>query len=222
MAELDRLVAAFRDPTRRAILLRFQCDPAPRTVDEVASAAGVHRSVAFTHLEQLAALGFLTVGRRKGRQGKPAKLYQLDDRLIQFSHPARDFLRLSTLLAEALAEAGESPADAVRRIGRREGARIAAPGTIGIDAAVEVLDRLGGLPLLDGEDLHAQNCIFREACAAAPELVCGLQAALLEGAAEPGGRLLSVAALGSDGDGGCHFRVAHREPAGEPAILGTS
>ncbi|HUY55110.1 MAG TPA: helix-turn-helix domain-containing protein, partial [Candidatus Nanopelagicaceae bacterium] len=74
---LEKVVAALQDPTRRAILLSFYRDPAARTVAEVAETAGVHRSVVYSHLEKLLALGYLVGGQRHGRPGKPAKTYQL-------------------------------------------------------------------------------------------------------------------------------------------------
>src|ERR1700746_3268530 len=71
--DLERALGALRDFTRRDILLRFYSDPRPRSVDDVARAAGIHRSVAFDHLERLVVLRYLEVERRRGFPGKPAK-----------------------------------------------------------------------------------------------------------------------------------------------------
>jgi predicted ArsR family transcriptional regulator len=74
---MDRALGALRDFTRRDILLRFYAERKARSVDEVARASGIHRSVAFDHLERLVALGYLEVERRRGLPGKPAKIYRL-------------------------------------------------------------------------------------------------------------------------------------------------
>src|SRR5579864_4683736 len=68
--DMERALGALRDFTRRDILLRFYSDPRPRSVDDVAKTAGVHRSVAFDHLERLVALGYLDSERRRGFPGK--------------------------------------------------------------------------------------------------------------------------------------------------------
>src|SRR5215831_12698865 len=77
LQELEQTMAALRDPTRRRILLGFYDNSVDRTIDDVAAGAGVHRTVAFQHLERLAALGYLTTDQRRGLRGKPAKVYRL-------------------------------------------------------------------------------------------------------------------------------------------------
>src|SRR6267143_6388384 len=75
--DMERALGALRDFTRRDILLRFYADRKPRSVEDVGREAGVHRSVAFEHLERLVALGYLEVAHRRGLPGKPAKIYKL-------------------------------------------------------------------------------------------------------------------------------------------------
>src|SRR5690349_2710429 len=98
-SDMERALGALRDFTRRDILLRFYSDPRPRSVDDVARTAGIHRSVAFDHLERLVVLGYLEVERRRGFPGKPAKIYRLAAGPVHISHPMRRY----DLLAEALA-----------------------------------------------------------------------------------------------------------------------
>src|SRR5712692_3930986 len=97
-SDMERALGALRDFTRRDILLRFYADRKARSVDEVARAASVHRSVAFEHLERLVSLGYLESERRRGLPGKPAKIYRLTAGPVQISHPMRRF----DVLAEAL------------------------------------------------------------------------------------------------------------------------
>src|SRR6202158_3015055 len=100
--EIDRAISALQDRTRRRILLDFYVHQPEWTVDDAATAAGVHRTVAHGHLERLVALGYLAVGQRRGKSGKPANLYRLAGQQIDFSYPVRRFARLGGLLAEGL------------------------------------------------------------------------------------------------------------------------
>lgn len=187
-AEIDRVVDALQDSTRRGILLSFYSNPVPRTVDEVAQEVGVHRTVAFSHLERLAALGYLSTGQRRGRLGKPAKLYHLEDRPIQLSHPPRHFARLASLLASGLRVLGDTGTRAAREAGYRHGASLIARRVSSVEAALDQLAPLGAAYSFDGSDVVvANNCVFREACEVEPEVICQLHAGLLEGALQAGG-----------------------------------
>src|SRR4029077_17380575 len=86
--DMERALGALRDFTRRDILLRFYSDRKPRSVDDVAEFAGIHRSVAFDHLERLVGLGCLESERGRVFPGKPAKIYRLTAGPLQLSHPA--------------------------------------------------------------------------------------------------------------------------------------
>jgi len=189
--EAERLAGAIQDPTRRKILLAFYQREEPVTVDQVAKAAGIHRSVAFTHLERLAALGYLTVTQRRGFAGKPAKLYQRSsDRPIQFGFPARQPGLLAKMLIEALAGCGATGAAAAREAGRRWGAILGARGR----TPAEVLDSaefLGADYEVRGDTIVARNCIFHEACQLDRAIVCGVHGGLIEG-------MLSAAGMSFD------------------------
>ena len=76
----------------------------------------------------------------------------------------------------------------------------------GASSAVRALSSLGGRYLLKGEELHARNCIFREACTGNPA-VCTVHAAIIEGALDAAGVTASVSPTGADGAGGCRYLV---------------
>jgi predicted ArsR family transcriptional regulator len=208
--DLDQALAALRDPTRRTILLDFYDDPRDRTVDEVAAAIGVHRTVAFQHLERLLALGFLATDRRRGGvRGKPAKVYRLARGPIEVSHPARLHRQLAGLLAQALDRLGRAGRaagrDAGRDYGRSLGAARPAPDVL---AALVPLEALGGRYVVEpGGVLVAANCVFREACEDSPQVVCGLHAGMLEGVLASGDQPHTVAPLGPRPEKGCAFAV---------------
>ncbi len=206
---MERALGALRDFTRRDILLRFYADRRARSVDDVARAAGIHRSVAFDHLERLVALGYLEVERRRGLPGKPAKIYQLTAGPLQISHPIRRY----DVLAEALARSiegigGEGGKVAFKLAGRTFGRTLAMPGVASLAAALEPLTDLGG----DYDVGHAgridcANCLFAEVCRRVPN-ICLFHAGVIEGLTGRDGLQSEVKSLGPREEGVCAFFAA--------------
>ncbi len=204
---MERAVSALQDLTRRDILYRFYANPTPRTAAEVAKSAGIHRSVAFDHLERLVSLGYLQTERRRGFPGKPAKLYRLAQGPITVSHPPRQFGLLAQHLAAAVEEFGPAGRAAARRAGRALARSLDPAPPLGQSpaACLRPLEALGGrYELGRGGDLSAGNCLFREACDAA-RVVCEFHAGLLEGLLEPAG--MEVESAGPWGAAGCRYRL---------------
>lgn len=212
---MEQTLAALRDPTRRTILFSFYDHPGERTIDEVAAVAGVHRTVAFQHLERLVAFGYLTTGRRPGSRGKPAKLYRLARGPIELTHPTRLYRQLAGLLARALEKLGSAGRAASLEAGRDfggligSGRRATNPGE-----ALAPLAALGGDYVFGADGvLVAVNCIFREACEQAPQVVCGLHAGLLEGVLAAADQPHRVSALGPRAHAACAYAIeAERAP----------
>lgn len=206
--DLERAVSALQDPTRRGILLDFYVNRTERTVDDVAKAARVHRTVAFSHLERLAALGYLVTSQLRGKSGKPAKLYQLAERPIEVHYPMRRFELLAALLATSLVQLKRNGVQAARKAGRRYGTSLISQPAGSVQ---EVLDQLAPLgseyAVQTGDVVLARNCVFREACRQAPQVICQLHAGLLEGALRQAGIDRHAQAEGSRG-AGCSYRVA--------------
>lgn len=206
LTEVDRTISALQDPTRRRILLDFFVHQPEWTATEVADAVGVHRTVAHSHLERLVALGYLLSSQRRGTSGKPAKLYRLAGRQIELSYPVRRFARLSGLLAQAL-HGTSGGSQAAHEAGRGYGASLVMKPA---DSPRSVLDQLASLGadyrLTDGE-VVAQNCIFRQACELAEDIVCELHAGVLEGAFQKAGLHLRTEAFGNYAEHGCAYRV---------------
>src|ERR1700682_705176 len=142
-SDMERALGALRDFTRRDILLRFYADRKPRSVDEVSREAGVHRSVAFEHLERLVALGYLDVERRRGLIGKPAKIYKPADGPAQTSIPMRRYDVLAEALAKAFEGLGDIGSHAVRRAGRSLGVELSRSGAKSPLAALEPMTEIG-------------------------------------------------------------------------------
>jgi predicted ArsR family transcriptional regulator len=196
MSQVERVASALGEPTRRNILLALYEDPEPRTVDQVAALAGVHRTVAFNHLERLAELGYLVSEKRRGVRGKPAKLYRPAHRRLELSHPQRRFGELAALLAASLGGLGEPGVEAARAAGLGFGRSLAGG-----------LAELGADYLVEDSSIVARNCVFREACDCARAVVCGLHSGLLEGARGRVGLVGQVVPGGPVGETGCRFVI---------------
>lgn len=195
------LLRALADTTRRRILACLQGRPEPLTVDEVAAAQGIHRTVAFEHLEVLAGLGLLERSSRTGFRGRPARTYRARDEAAEVSYPPRQHRLLAGLLAGAIA-AGTDPG----RAGETYGRGLAAGCGSGAEAIAR-LEPLGARYEMVGNQIRARNCIFREACDSAREVVCRVQAGLLQGALAAGGVRREVTPRGPDAGGGCRYEA---------------
>ncbi len=206
--DMERALGALRDFTRRDILLRFYADRKARSVDDVAHAVGIHRSVAFDHLERLVALGYLEVERRRGLPGKPAKIYRLTAGPVQISHPMRRY----DVLAEALARAFEGIGSdggqaAIKDAGRQLGRGLARPRFVALPDALEPLVEMGAdYEMGRGGRIECRNCLFAEVCRRAP-IVCSFHAGVLEGLTARDGRQSRVESLGFREPGGCAYTV---------------
>ncbi len=211
---MERALGALRDFTRRDILLRFYADRKARSVDDVAEVAGIHRSVAFDHLERLVALGYLESERRRGFPGKPAKIYRLTAGPVQLSHPARRYDVLAEALARALQGLGDNGSLVARRAGRAYGEALGRPGARSVGKALEPLMEMGGEYSVEGKRIDCTNCLFAEVCRRAP-VICGFHAGLLEGVLAISGFPIDVEALGFRDLNGCAFNT-YQEPGGLP------
>lgn len=206
-ADMERALGALRDFTRRDILLRFYAERKPRSVDEVAKAAGIHRSVAFDHLERLVGLGYLEVERRRGLPGKPAKIYRLSAGPVQISHPMRRYDVLAEGLAIAFQSLGESGGHAARQAGRAHGEKLARPGARSSLAALEPMREMGAeYEVGPGGSVVCSNCLFAEVCRRAP-VICVFHAGLIQGLLERSGLPADVEALGWRDPDGCAYAI---------------
>lgn len=178
--DMERALGALKDFTRRDILLRFYADRKALTVDEVARASGIHRTVAFDHLERLVALGYLEVERRRGFAGKPAKIYRLTAGPVQISHPMRRYDVLAEALARSFGEMGSEGANAMKQAGLMLGRSLARPRTSSVANALEPLSEMGGQYETADDSIVCLNCLFAEVCRRVPE-ICLFHAGVIEG-----------------------------------------
>src|SRR5690348_5135740 len=185
---MDPLAAltSLGDATRRRVYEHVAAQVAPVSRDEVAREAGIGRTLAAYHLDRLAAEGLLEVSfeRRSGRSGpgagRPAKLYARTQREVSVNVPPRDYPLAARLLADAAANDPDghvqrSLLEAAERLGRE----------IADDAGARELEPLlrerGYEPYDDDGVTRMRNCPFHAVAQRQPELVCGMNLALLQG-----------------------------------------
>jgi predicted ArsR family transcriptional regulator len=182
-------LSALDDPVRRRLYDLVCASAAPVGRDEAAAELGITRTLAAYHLDKLAAQGLLTIAfeRRSGRRGpgagRPAKLYARSTREVSVSVPPRDYGLAAVLLADAAAndETGATEralSAAADRLGRELAADEAA-GEVDVAAAL----RARGYEPYEDEPgvLRLRNCPFHAAAQRQPEVVCGMNLALLRG-----------------------------------------
>jgi predicted ArsR family transcriptional regulator len=193
-------LAVLSDALRRRMYLYVREQTSPVSREEVARALGLSRRLAAFHLDKLAEEGLLTYhyerppGRSGPGAGRPAKRYRVSDMELGVTVPERRYDLLGRLLVDAVRT--EAPGDqprthafeTARKAGlelgesvRRE-RRLRPPGaerTLAV--ASEVLSDHGFEPSRVGEQLILRNCPFHALSRYAPELVCGMNQAFMDG-----------------------------------------
>jgi predicted ArsR family transcriptional regulator len=186
--------AALADPLRRRLYELAVAAEAPIGRDEAAREAGIGRSLAAYHLDQLVEDGWLEVSyaRRDGRTGpgagRPAKFYAPTAVEVTVQVPPRDDTLVAHLLATAVeadpsGEARQALRAATRAAGRALGETLAGdPG----DAMLDALTARGYAPLATDDGIRLRNCPFHHLVDDHLDLVCSLNEDLLGAAAEAG------------------------------------
>jgi predicted ArsR family transcriptional regulator len=208
--------AVLEDPQRRAIYSFVRRAHRPVTREDVADGADVSRSLAAFHLERLLDAGLLTAdyarptGRSGPGSGRPAKRYLPTNAEISLEIPPRQYALAGRLLVLAIesAQAAGTAREAATRVAGEEGLRIGQDYAVRAPArdvctAVEALTELGFEPLVeDSGDVTLANCPFHALADVSPELVCGMNEALVQGVVDGLG-VTDVEALLSPADGRC-------------------
>ena len=225
-------VSSLEDPVRARLYRIVAESDAPVGRDEAAAAAGIGRPLAAYHLDKLAELGLLTASyqRPEGRggpgAGRPAKVYTRSDREFAVSVPPREYELAARLLAVAVEADVGGPSwaalhDAAWQFGCNLGRRAAAAQTGAVDPAQKravletVLRDHGFEPWHDeGGTVRLRNCPFHSLAAVHPDMVCGMNLALMRGLVEG----LDADALNPElnpPQGRCCVALAARQQTGE-------
>lgn len=224
-AEIQRLVAALGDGTRRRVFFVVREADGLVGKDEVAEAVGITRRLAGFHLDKLVEQGFLRAEfqRRTGRTGpgagRPAKLYALAEAEQRSTLEVKHYDLLAELLLRAMSDrSGEDPQQVLERVGYEFGRELGeaerqagrSPSyqstTDAVMGVVGVLTRFGfGATAEDDGRITARACPFEEMAKVDPVRVCGLDRAIWRGvlsAFNPDAELTSPSST-AQGDPAC-------------------
>jgi predicted ArsR family transcriptional regulator len=202
--DLETVAASFgalEDDVRRRLYLFIRAQGRPVSRDEAAKEAGISRKLAAFHLEKLVDRGLLKTqytrppARTGPGAGRPPKMYEPSDLELGASLPERRYDIVGEILVEAIQSRSpdESINQAARRIARetghelgrevrRSGNRHPAGPERALSVARDVLRRHGFEPYEStAGDLALRNCPFHALSQRSPELVCGLNQALIDG-----------------------------------------
>jgi predicted ArsR family transcriptional regulator len=193
-------LAALSDDLRRRLYVHVRGQAHPVSREQAAAAVGISRKLAAFHLDKLVEQGLLTYDYRRppGRTGpgagRPAKVYRPSEVEIELSIPERRYDLMGTLLADAISTAPpDTPSvphavatarDAGHRLGeeiRRE-RKLRPPGPErALAVAAEILEAHGFEPYREGREIRLRNCPFHALSHHAPQLVCAMNHAFIDG-----------------------------------------
>lgn len=178
-------LSALADPLRRRLYDYVARADTPVRRDEAAASVGISRTLAAYHLDRLTDAGLLATsyarpdGHTGPGAGRPAKHYEPVDHEVSITVPPRTYHLLARLLADAVAA---DPTDQV------VSALLVAAEKDGQANCIHDSDLLTALrtrayepEIADTGDIDLHNCPFHQLAQAYPQLVCGLNHALLRG-----------------------------------------
>jgi predicted ArsR family transcriptional regulator len=196
-------VAALGDEVRRNLYRFVRRQSRPVTREESARAVRISVKLAAFHLDKLVERGLLRTDHEvphgaSRRVGRSPKRYAPSDVEVSLSLPERHYELLGEILIDSLVQtdvrrpdqtpvevAKHVASDRGKRLGAdvREGRRLGRPGPERTLAAAEtLLEQHGYEPVDDGQGgFLLRNCPFHALVHRAPELVCSLNVAFIDG-----------------------------------------
>ncbi|WP_033388779.1 helix-turn-helix transcriptional regulator [Kibdelosporangium aridum] len=212
-----KAVAALDDDLRWRMYTFIRAERRPVTRDEAAASVGISRKLAAFHLDKLVDAGLLKAGyQAAGKVGRAPKVYEPTDVDIRVAIPQRQHDVLAEILLDAVVakdvsdEAVKAAAQRGENLGTNERDK-AKLGRLGAERALTVaegvLTRYGFEPAREGPTcLRLRNCPFHPLAAKAPDLVCAINQAFLNGLLD-GLEAPSVRAVLEPAPGECCVRL---------------
>lgn len=223
-------IGALADEVRRGLYRFVRRQERPVTRAEAARALRISIKLASFHLDKLVERGLLYADSEAPRGihrrvGRAPKWYRPSDLQVSLSLPERRYDLLGEILVDALTQADpqEPSTDTATKVAHEHGERLGArtrearrlgrPGperTLAV--AEELLDRHGFEPATDHVGgLVLRNCPFSVLARRAPELVCSLNAAFIDGLLRGMGNTTVAAELAPQ-EGLCCVRLTPPAP----------
>lgn len=204
-------LTALSEPLRRELYRFARAAENPITRDDAARHAGISRKLAAFHLDRLVEAGLLRVGTASPaageprRRGRARKTYAPSTVAIEVSIPAHHYDLLGELLVDAVESTRrrDDPRRAALRVAHERGVQLGRdarsksrrPGAA-FRAAFGLLEQCGYEPVtVDADRVVLRSCPFVSLAQRAPDLVCGMNHALLDGVLEGVGARGSEAVL---------------------------
>jgi predicted ArsR family transcriptional regulator len=200
-------IAALAEPIRRKLYRYVAAQSEPVSRDQACEGLGIPRHTAKFHLDKLVEQDLLVTSfkrltdRRGPGAGRPTKLYQRSDRELSVTVPERRYDLAGQLMAQAIES---SARDGVPVVDALHAAAAALGCSIGdrvrdllqrgrsrervLDAASQALAEYGYEPRHEGDQVELVNCPFHLLAQEHTGLVCGMNLALISGAAEQVGQ----------------------------------
>jgi predicted ArsR family transcriptional regulator len=195
-------IAALAEPVRRDLYRYVAAQSEPVSRDQACEGLGIPRHTAKFHLDKLVEEGLLVTSfkrlsdRRGPGAGRPTKLYQRSERELSVTLPERRYDLAGQLMARAIEESARDDVPVVQAlhaaaaaVGRSLGDQMRARLQRGrsrerlLDAASQTLAAYGYEPSHEGDSVELINCPFHLLAQEHTGLVCGMNLALLAGAA---------------------------------------
>lgn len=186
------------DPTRFNIYQYIIQHHKPVSVLEMAELFNIHPNVARLHLSKLEEINVITSHlERTGKGGRPSRLYELSEKVIELNFPHRDYKLLSSIAIESLVELGELGKNALYETGKKYGievmkqSQVANIDDLPIEEKMFLLEDAGRMlgmypkfkydPSNNSISFQVNNCPFKEVVSKNKTMVCNLHHAFLEG-----------------------------------------
>jgi predicted ArsR family transcriptional regulator len=216
-------IGALTEPARAALYRYVAAQPEPVGREQAAAAVGIAVHSAKFHLDRLVAEGLLEVefrrlsGRTGPGAGRPAKLYRRSAAQFSVSLPERRYDLAGRILAAGVDRSvrdGEPVLGAIHAVALESGRAAGADGPADKpepERTTDVLAAHGYEPRLDVDEIALANCPFDALAREHTELVCGINAAFVEGVLDGLG-CTSLQARLDPHPSMCCVRVRAREP----------
>lgn len=186
------------DPTRFNIYQYIIQNHRAVSVLDMAEEFDIHPNVARLHLSKLEEIKLVVSHfQRTGKGGRPSRLYQLSDQVIELNFPHRDYKLLSSIAIESFVELGEPGRKALYQTGRKYGLEMikqhAIPNAehLTVEEKICILEDAGTMlgmypkfdynPEQNSISFKVNNCPFKEVVEQDQTMICNMHHSFLEG-----------------------------------------
>ncbi|TXL67970.1 helix-turn-helix domain-containing protein [Cerasibacillus terrae] len=195
MEQKLKVTNALSDPTRFNIYQYIIKSTNAATVNEVAKEFDIHPNVARMHLSKLEDVELIiSYTKKTGKGGRPSRLYELADDIIELNFPHRDYKLLSTIALDTLTRLGDPGRKALYDTGYEYGKQVIRQykrqSTITMDEKLQILEEAGKMLGMyasftyskedDSITYSINNCPFKE-IASKDHAICDMHKYFLKG-----------------------------------------